>query len=66
LNIGLGFQAGNLVTSAFNVIAIGSPGGNTTGTCFIGNIRDVTTDVADAIAVVIDSAGQLGTLSSSQ
>jgi hypothetical protein len=34
--------------------------------CFIGNIRGVTTANADAISVVIDSAGQLGTLSSSR
>jgi hypothetical protein len=34
--------------------------------CFISGIRDVTTGVADAINVVIDSAGQLGTVSSSR
>jgi trimeric autotransporter adhesin len=34
--------------------------------CFIGHIRGRTTNIADAIPVVIDSAGQLGTLSSSQ
>lgn len=33
--------------------------------CFIGNIRDVQTQNANAIAVVVDSAGQLGTVSSS-
>jgi predicted ribosome quality control (RQC) complex YloA/Tae2 family protein len=32
--------------------------------CFIGNIRDVQTANADAIPVLIDSAGQLGTISS--
>lgn len=32
---------------------------------FIGGIRGVTTGVADAINVLIDSAGQLGTISSS-
>ncbi len=35
-------------------------------TCFIGNIRDVTTQNADTIPVVIDSVGQLGTMSSSR
>jgi septal ring factor EnvC (AmiA/AmiB activator) len=35
-------------------------------TCFIRNIRDVTTENADAIPVVIDSLGQLGTQSSSR
>jgi hypothetical protein len=34
--------------------------------CFISGIRDVTTGVPDAISVVIDSAGQLGTVSSSR
>jgi predicted ribosome quality control (RQC) complex YloA/Tae2 family protein len=34
--------------------------------CFIGNIRGVTTGNADAIPVLIDSAGQLGTVSSSR
>lgn len=46
--------------------------GGTTGTgnfqqnrCFIAGIRGITTGVNDAIAVLIDSAGQLGTVSSS-
>jgi hypothetical protein len=34
--------------------------------CFIGNIRGVTTANANAIPVLIDSAGQLGTMSSSR
>jgi hypothetical protein len=34
--------------------------------CFINNIRDVTTQNGDAIPVVIDSAGQLETASSSR
>jgi len=33
--------------------------------CFIGNIHGVTTAIGDAIPVIIDSAGQLGTISSS-
>ena len=64
-NIALGFQAGALVGSSGNVIAIGSPGDDVDNSCFIGNIRDVQTQNADAIAVVVDSAGQLGTASSS-
>jgi len=32
---------------------------------FMGGVRGVTTDAADAIAVLIDSNGQLGTVSSS-
>jgi len=35
------------------------------GSCFIGNIRGVTTQNADAIPVRIDGSGQLGTMSSS-
>jgi predicted ribosome quality control (RQC) complex YloA/Tae2 family protein len=34
--------------------------------CFIGHIRGVTTQNADAMPVLIDSAGQLGTMSSSK
>jgi hypothetical protein len=34
--------------------------------CFIGHIRGVTTANPDAIPVLIDSAGQLGTVSSSR
>ena len=65
-NIAIGAQAGNLIATAHDVIAINSPGGDTSDTCFIGNIRGVQTDNANAIPVLIDSAGQLGTLSSSQ
>jgi hypothetical protein len=36
------------------------------GTCFIGNIRGVTTQNANALPVVIDGAGQLGTVASSE
>jgi hypothetical protein len=65
-NIGLGFAAGTVVTTADNVIAIGTPGANVSGSCFIGNIRGVTTAQNNAIPVVIDSSGQLGTFSSSR
>jgi Chaperone of endosialidase len=67
-NIGLGVNAGNNVTTADNIICIGSGvlGANVSNTCLIGNIRDVTTQNADALPVVIDSAGQLGTVSSSR
>jgi len=61
-------DAGLGVTTADNVICIGANvlGANVSNVCFIGNIRDVQTQNADAIAVVVDSAGQLGTVSSSQ
>ena len=65
-NTALGFTAGLTVTTASNVICIGTGGANVDNTCFIGNIRGVTTQNNDAIPVLIDSAGQLGTASSSR
>jgi hypothetical protein len=59
----LGNLAGGNVTTAHGVICIGA---NVTDTCFIGNIRGTTTQNNDAIPVLIDSAGQLGTASSSR
>jgi len=65
----------NLTTGIFN-IDIANDGiadeSNTTrigilqNRCFISGIREVTTGNADAIPVLIDSAGQLGTVSSSR
>jgi hypothetical protein len=67
-NTALGNGAGNFVVTANNVICIGPsvPGADVSNTCFIGNIRGVTTQNADAVPVLIDSAGQLGTVSSSR
>jgi hypothetical protein len=65
-NTALGYGAGSNVTTASNVICIGSGGGNVSGSCFIDNIRGVTTSSNDAIPVVIDFFGQLGTASSSR
>ena len=65
-NTALGDGAGGNVTTASNVISIGSNGANVTNSCFIGNIRGITTVNNDATQVMIDSAGQLGTLSSSR
>jgi len=64
-NTALGDGAGSSVTTASNVICLGSLGANVTNSCFIGNIRGITTANNDAIPVLVDSAGQLGTLSSS-
>ena len=66
-NTALGNGAGGNVFSADNVICIGAnvPGADVSDTCFIGNIRDVQTQNADAMPVLVDSAGQLGTASSS-
>ena len=67
-NTALGVGAGFNVTTASGVICIGSKisGANVDNTCFIGSIRGVTTQNADAVPIFIDSAGQLGTLSSSR
>ena len=65
-NTGLGFNAGVNIETANNVICIGHPGRDVSNSCFIGHIRGVTTANPDAIPVIIDSAGQLGTASSSR
>jgi hypothetical protein len=65
------------INDSFNILigSAGVTGDNNTariGTngvllrCFIAGIRGVTTGIADAIPVLIDSAGQLGTISSSR
>ena len=67
-NVALGAGAGSGVITADDVICIGRSvtGANVNNTCFIGNIRGVTTQNANALPVVIDGAGQLGTMSSSK
>jgi hypothetical protein len=76
-NTAVGYNAGGNATGTLNVyinhagvaaesgrIRIGTAGYQTHA--FIAGIRGVTTGVADAVAVVIDSNGQLGTISSSR
>lgn len=53
---------GSVGAAASSRIYIGTQG--TQNRCHIAGIRGVTTAVADAIAVLVDSAGQLGTTSS--
>jgi hypothetical protein len=67
-NVGLGFNAGLNVTTASNVICIGAnlTGQNVSNSCFIGEVRGKTTAQNNAIPVLIDSQGQLGTVSSSR
>jgi hypothetical protein len=79
-NIGLGFQAGMNLTNGDNNIDIGAGQGGLpgdSGTIRIGNsnfqtrtfiagIRGKTTGFTNALPVLIDSAGQLGTASSSR
>lgn len=78
-NVGIGEQAGSSYAtgSESNNIVIGRNLGGTNGesnairigngstTCFVAGIRGVTTANADAVAVLVDSADQLGTVSSS-
>jgi hypothetical protein len=77
-NTALGYGAGYNWTTGNNNIAISNTGvaaetattrigsaGIQTRT-FISGIRGITTGVADAVTVMIDSAGQLGTVSSSR
>ena len=77
-NIAIGAFAGNDLTDGDSNIMIGHRGfaseGNTTRIgdaafqtrAFIAGVQGVTTDVNDAVTVVIDSSGQLGTISSSR
>ncbi len=77
-NIALGARAGLSMTTGSNNIAIGNGGvnsesgvirigtGGTHSKFFAAGVRGRTTGVADAIPVVIDSNGQLGTVSSSR
>jgi Chaperone of endosialidase len=81
-NIAIGNRAGYNLTGGNNNIAIGNEAlgtesdtiriGTANGVngshsrAFIAGIRGVTTGIVDAIPVVVDSAGQLGTLSSSR
>ena len=67
-NVALGAGAGSGVITANDVICIGRgvAGANVNGTCFIGNIHGVQTQNANALPVVIDGAGQLGTVASSE
>jgi hypothetical protein len=76
-NIGIGYQGGRDLLLSDN-IAIGNYGtatdsgtirigtSSTHSTAFVAGIRGVTTANADAIPVLIDSGGQLGTVSSSR
>jgi len=75
-NIALGFNAGRNLTTGNSNIDIGSTGvpgegstiriGGAQTKTFIAGIREVTTAIADAVPVVIDSHNQLGTASSSR
>ena len=75
-NIGLGFRAGVDATTGNDNVFIANAGvagdsdtiriGTAQTATYVAGIRGVTTGVADAVTVMIDSAGQLGTVSSSR
>ena len=66
-NVALGYFAGSNVTNANNVICIGASvsGFNVDNSCFIGNIHGAPVG-ADAVSVLVDSTGKLGTMTSSR
>jgi hypothetical protein len=59
-NTALGFEAGASVTTATNVIAIGTAGANVSNSCYIGHIYG-TFNTAQSAVVYIDPDGRLGT-----
>ena len=63
-NIALGFGAGDSVTTANNVICIGASGENVSTSCYIGQIFGATSSAGTA--VFVNSAGKLGTTTSSR
>jgi hypothetical protein len=64
-NIAVGPAAGHQVTTASNVICIGHGGANVDNSCFISQIFGKPVG-ADALQVLVDSFGKLGTMSSSR
>ncbi len=75
-NIAVGSGAGTYLTTGSNNIDVGNAGvaaesntmriGNGQTRTFIAGIRGVTTGLTNAVAVMVDSNGQLGTISSSR
>jgi hypothetical protein len=75
-NTAIGVGAGSAQTTGSHNIYLGAPGvagesdtmylGGGQTRAFIAGVRGVTTGAADAIPVVVDSNGQLGTMSSSR
>jgi hypothetical protein len=65
-NVACGFLAGNQVSAANNVIAIGHDGADVSNTTWVGNIYGVSTQSGTTAPVVVSDGGQLGTVASSQ
>jgi hypothetical protein len=55
-----------LLTAAWRTMPTPSASAGRQTRCYIAGIRDITTAIDDAIPVVVDSASQLGTVSSSK
>ena len=66
MNTALGYYAGWNVSTAYNVISIGSMGGNVDNSAWIGNVYGMTTQSGFTAPVVVSSDGQLGTMASSE
>jgi hypothetical protein len=62
-NIALGIDAGSGVTTANDVICIGTAGANVGSSCYIGNIFNQSSP--SGVAVFVNSIGKLGTATSS-
>ena len=76
-NIAIGYQAGNQITKSSNNIDIANPGvagdsgvirigGSNQTSAYIAGVVGATTVNNDAVQVMIDSSGNLGTISSSR
>ena len=65
-NTAVGNDAGFNVTTANNVICIGSFGGNVSSSTWIGNVFGVTTQSGITAPVIVSDRGQLGTVASSE
>lgn len=63
-NIALGIRAGAGVSTASNVICIGTDGEDIDDSCYIGNIFGTTSP--NGVAVLVSSNGRLGTMTSSK
>jgi hypothetical protein len=65
-NTALGALAGNNITTANNVIAIGNGAADVSNTAWIGNVYGVTTQSGVTAPVIVSNSGQLGTAPSSE
>jgi hypothetical protein len=66
-NTGLGWRAGDNVTTASNVTCLGAiPGANVDSSTWIANVYGVTTQSGTALPVYVSDGGQLGTAASSE